>query len=209
VDGFDLVVKGRDAHGAYPHQGFDAIVIAAQVINALQTVVSRRLDPTEGRVITIGTIEGGTKENIITGKVSMTGSIRTFDKELRENLLAEMERACGVAQALGGDYELTIRPGFMAIINDPAMTELVWQTGINLLGEENVNEGSLEMGAEDFSYFAEKAPGCLFSLGGAVAEGPPRMHHHPCFDVDERCLPIGAALLAESALRYLKQAGKL
>lgn len=206
VDSFDLVIKGRDAHGAYPHQGFDAIVIAAQVINALQTVVSRRLDPTEGRVITIGTIEGGTKDNIITGKVSMTGSIRTFDPDLRESLFAEMERACGVARALGGDFELTIHPGFMAIINDRAMTELVWQTGVDLLGEENVDEGTLEMGAEDFSYFAEKAPGCFFSLGGAVAEGPPRMHHHPRFDVDERCLPIGAALLAESALRYLKQA---
>jgi amidohydrolase len=209
VDSFTLVVKGDEAHGAYPHQGFDAIVLSAQVINALQTVISRRLDPTQGRVITIGTIEGGTKDNIITGKVTMTGSIRTFEPELRESLFAEMERACGVARALGGDFELTIHPGFIAIVNDPAMTKLVRQVGADLLGEENVEEAALEMGAEDFSYFAEKAPGCFFSLGGAVADGPPRMHHHPRFDVDERCLPVGAALLAESALRYLKEASSV
>jgi amidohydrolase len=208
VDSFTLVVKGDEAHGAYPHQGFDAIVLSAQVINALQTVISRRLDPTEGRVITIGTIEGGTKDNIITGKVTMTGSIRTFDPKLRESLFAEMERACGVARALGGDFELTIHPGFMAIVNDPAMTELVRETGADLLGEENVREAALEMGAEDFSYFAERAPGCFFTLGGAVAEGPPRMHHHPRFDVDERCLPVGAAIMAEAALRYLRRASE-
>ncbi len=205
VDAFTLVVKGDEAHGAYPHQGFDAIVISAQVINALQTVISRRLEPTQGRVITIGTIEGGTKDNIITGRVTMTGSIRTFEPELRETLFVEMERACGVARALGGDFELTIHPGFIAIVNDPAMTELVRQVGVDLLGEENVGDAALEMGAEDFSYFAREAPGCFFTLGGLVAEGPARMHHHPRFDVDERCLPVGAAVLAESALRYLRQ----
>ena len=206
VDSFDLVVRGRESHGAYPHQGVDAITLSAQVINALQTVISRRLDPTRGRVITVGTIQGGTKENIVAGSVTMTGTIRTFEPETREQLFAEMERACGVATALGGEFELDILPGFIPIVNDPSMTALVRQVGVDLLGEESVEEARLEMGAEDFSYFAREAPGCFFDLGGAFPDEPLRRHHHPRFDIDERCLPIGAAILAETAVRFLREA---
>jgi amidohydrolase len=205
-DTFDLVVKGREAHGAYPHEGFDAIAIAAQVINAIQMVPARRLDPTKGKVITVGTIQGGTKDNIVAGEVRMRGTIRTFEPELREKLFAELERACGVARALGGDFELTITPGYIPIVNDPALTALVQQVGVDLLGEENVEEGELGMGGEDFSYFAEIAPGCFFELGGATPGETERQHHHPEFDVDEGCLPVGAALLAETAMRFLGQA---
>jgi len=203
-DKFKLVVKGQEAHGAYPQRGVDAIVLAAQVINALQTVVSRRLDPTRGKVLTVGTIQGGTKENILAGEVRMTGTMRTFEPETRDALVVEMERACGVARALGGDFELAVFPGYDPVINDPTMTELVRQVGADLLGEQSVRESPLEMGGEDFSYFAQKAPGCLFWLGGAFPGEPKRLHHHPHFDVDERCLPLGAALLAEIAMRYLR-----
>jgi len=206
-DSFRLVVKGQEAHGAFPHKGFDAITITAQVINALQTVISRRLDPTRGKVLTVGTIQGGTKSNIVAGEVTMTGTIRTFERETREALFAEMERACGVARALGGDFELTITPGYIPVVNDPAMVALVRQVGSELLGAENVQESPLEMGGEDFSYYAREAPGCFFWLGGATPGEPKRLHHHPRFDVDERCLPLGAALLAEMALRWLSGAG--
>jgi amidohydrolase len=205
-DKFQLVVKGQEAHGAFPHEGVDAISLAAQVINALQTVVSRRLDPTRGKVLTVGTIEGGTKDNIVAGRVTMTGTIRTFEPEIREQLFSEMERACGVARALGGDFELDIIPGYIPIVNDRDMAALVRQVGGELLGEQNVKNAPLEMGGEDFSYFSEKAPGCFFWLGGATPGEPKRLHHHPHFDVDERCLPLGAALLAKVAIRYLKQA---
>jgi amidohydrolase len=207
-DKFVLVVKGQEAHGAFPQQGFDAISLAAQVISALQTVVSRRLDPTRGKVLTVGTIQGGTKDNIMAGKVTMTGTIRTFERDMRQTLIAEMERACGVARALGGDFELTIIPGYIPVVNDPAIVALVRRVGTDLLGQENIREASLQMGGEDFSYFAEKAPGCFFLLGCAMPEGPKRLHHHPQFDVDERCLPVGAALLAEAALRFLEPAGR-
>jgi amidohydrolase len=206
-DKFELTVKGQEAHGAYPHQGFDAISLAAQVINALQTVVSRRTDPTRGKVLTVGTIQGGTKDNIMAGEVTMSGTIRTFERETRETLFAEMERACGVARALGGDFEMTIVPGYVPVVNDAGMVALTRQVGADLLGQENVRESRLEMGGEDFSYFANEAPSCMFWLGGATPGEPKRRHHHPRFDVDERCLPIGAALLAEIALRFLKQAG--
>jgi IAA-amino acid hydrolase len=203
-DKFVLVIKGQEAHGAFPQRGVDAIVLAAQVITALQTVVSRRLDPTRGKVLTVGTIQGGTKENILAGEVRMTGTLRTFEPETRDSLIAEMERACGVARALGGDFELTVVRGYDPVVNDPTMTRLVCQVGADLLGEQSVGESRLEMGGEDFSYFAQKAPGCFFYLGGAFPGQPTRLHHHPRFDVDERCLPLGAALLAEIALRYLR-----
>jgi amidohydrolase len=204
-DKFELVIKGQEAHGAFPHRGFDAITLAAQVINALQTAVSRRMDPTRGRVLTVGTIQGGTKDNILAGEVTMSGTLRTFEPETRETLFAEMERACGVARALGGDFELTIIPGYIPVINDPTLTALVRQAGADLLGEGNVREALLEMGGEDFSYLAQQVPGCFFYLGGATPGEPERLHHHPRFDVDERCLPLGAALLAELAMRFLKQ----
>jgi amidohydrolase len=205
-DKFDLVVKGQEAHGAFPHRGVDAISLAAQVITALETMVSRRLDPTKGKVVTVGTIQGGTKDNIMAGQVAMTGTIRTFEPETRETLFAELERACGVARALGGDYELTIHPGYIPVVNDPALTALVRQVGADLLGAENVEQAPLQMGGEDFSYFAEEAPGCFFFIGGATPGEPVRLHHHPRFDVDERCLPLGAALLAEAAVRFLNEA---
>jgi IAA-amino acid hydrolase len=206
TDSFELAVIGREAHGAHPQDGFDAVTLAAQVINALQTVISRRLDPIRGRVITVGTIQGGTKDNIVAGRVTMTGTIRTFEPETRETLFAEMERACGVAQALGGDFELNIFQGYPPIVNDATMTALVRQVGADLLGKEQVEESLQEMGGEDFSYFAQKAPGCFLELGGSTPGEPVRVAHHPRFDVDEGCLPIGAALLAETAVRFLKEA---
>jgi amidohydrolase len=205
-DKFKLVIEGREAHGAFPHEGLDAIALSAQVINALQTVISRRLDPTRGRVLTVGTIQGGTKDNIVAGQVTMTGTIRTFEPETRATLLTEMERACGVARALGGDYDLTVIPGYPPVINDPEMTALVRKSSVDLLGSGSVHDAPLEMGGEDFSYFAEKAPGCFFFLGGAPPDKPKPRHHHPLFDVDERCLPLGTALLAEIAIRFLEQA---
>jgi amidohydrolase len=205
-DKFRLRVKGQEAHGAFPHRGVDAIVLASQVINALQTVVSRRLDPTRGRVLTVGTSRGGTTDNIMAGEVVMTGTLRTFEPETRQVLLAELERACEVARALGGDYELTVAPGYVPTVNDPGITWLVREVARDLLGEENVREAPLEMGGEDFSYLAREAPSCFFWLGGATPGEPDRRHHHPQFDADERCLPIGAAILAEAALRFLQRA---
>lgn len=204
-DKFEIVIKGKGAHGAYPHRAFDPIVIAAQVINALQMVVSRRTEPTRAKVLTIGSIHGGTKDNIIPEQVTMTGTIRTFEPETRAAMLAELERACGVARALGADFQLKLTPMYIPVVNDPKMTALVRQVGIDLLGPGSVLEATLEMGGEDFSYFLQKAPGCFFFLGAATPGQPKRLHHHPRFDIDERCLPLGTALLAEVAIRYLQQ----
>jgi len=202
-DKFELVIEGKEAHGAYPHRGHDAITLAAQVIQALQTVVSRRIDPTHAKVLTIGTIQGGTKDNILAGRVAMTGTLRTFDAATRDVLLTEMEKACSIARTLGGDYSLRVIPGYLPVDNNPTLTALVRQVGTDLLGTGSVIEAPLEMGGEDFSYFAQSAAGCLFWLGAATPGEPKRLHHHPRFDIDERCLPLGAALLSEISLRYL------
>lgn len=206
-DKFILVIKGQEAHGAFPHRGVDAIALSAQVITALQMVVSRRLDPTRGKVLTVGTIHGGTKDNILAGQVTMTGTIRSFDAETRATIMAELERACGVARTLGGDFELKVIPGYIPVVNDPAITALVRQVGADILGPDGVLEAPLEMGGEDFSYMQQQAPGCFFFIGAATPGETRRLHHHPRFDIDERCLPLGAAMLAEIALRYLKSAG--
>jgi len=206
-DKFELEIKGRASHGAFPHLGFDAITLSAQVINAMQTVISRRLDPTRGKVLTVGTIHGGTKDNIMAGQVTMTGTIRTFEPELRESLFAELERACSVARALGGDYDLKIIPGYIPVVNDPDLTDLVREVAVDFLGAEKVRESNLEMGGEDFSYFGREAPGCFFLVGGAIPGRNRYPHHHSRFDVDERTLPLGAALLAETAKRYLAGGG--
>jgi len=202
-DKFELVIEGKEAHGAYPHRGHDAITLAAQVIQALQTVVARRTDPTHAKVLTIGTIQGGTKDNILAGRVAMTGTLRTFDEPTRQVLLTEMEKACSISRALGGDYSLKVIPGYLPVDNNATLSALVRQVGADLLGTGSVIEAPLEMGGEDFSYYAQSAPGCLFWLGAATAGEPKRLHHHPRFDIDERCLPLGTALLSEISLRYL------
>lgn len=207
-DKFELVVRGQEAHAAFPHKGVDAITLAAQVVLAMQTVVSRRVDPTAGKVLTVGTIAGGTKDTIMAGQVNMTGTIRSFDPETRSTLFAELERACGVARALGGGFDLRIIEGYLPVVNDPGLTALVSQVGSDLLGAQNVLEAELEMGGEDFSYLAQDVPGCFFWLGGRTEGEPTRRHHHPEFDVDERCLPLGTAILVETALRYLRTFGQ-
>jgi len=205
ADTFRAAILGQACHGAYPHKGTDAIVLAAQVIMAVQTIVSRRIRPLDSGVITVGTIQGGTKTNIVADRVELAGTIRSFKAEIRQQLFDELERACGLARALGGDYELEIFPGYPATVNDAALTKFVRQVGIDLLGPDKVGEADAEMGAEDFSFLAAHAPGCYFRLGGGFPDQEPRRGHNPYFDVNEDALPVGAAVLAEVACRYLEQ----
>jgi len=205
ADTFRAAILGQACHGAYPHKGTDAIVLAAQVIMAVQTIVSRRIRPLDSGVITVGTIQGGTKTNIVADRVELAGTIRSFEAEIRQQLFDELERACGLARALGGDYELEIFPGYPATVNDAALTKFVRQVGIDLLGPDKVGEADAEMGAEDFSFLAAHAPGCYFRLGGGFPDQEPRRGHNPYFDVNEDALPVGAAVLAEVACRYLEQ----
>jgi amidohydrolase len=204
VDTFYATITGKGGHGAYPHQVVDPIYIAGHVILALHGIVSRRLHPVAPAVISIGSIHGGATNNVIPDRVEMSGTIRFMEPEVRRQIHAEIERALGVARALGGDYVLRIEPGGSPMINDAEVVNLIRKVATELLGDEHIQPHKQEMGAEDFGAFSELAPGAMFMLGCRI-EGDERKHHHPRFDINERCLPIGAAILAEAALRLLRQ----
>lgn len=202
VDTFYATLIGKGCHGAYPHRGVDTIFILGQVINAIHGIVSRRIDPVKPAVISIGSVHGGQTHNVIPGRVEISGTIRSMDEKVRRELFAELERALGVARALGGDFELRIEEGFPASRNDPQVASLIRRVAIDLLGKDCLHPPESGMGAEDFGLLANLAPGAMFGLGtkgeSELGEG-----HSPTFDIDERALPIGAAILAEATRRYL------
>ena len=202
VDSFWAVIRGQGAHGAYPHKGLDPVHLAAHVILALHGIVSRRLNPFDPAVITVGSIHGGQAANVIPEQVDLSGTIRYENVAVQQQIHAEMERAFATARTLGGDYDLTIQMGGKPVINDEQIVALLRQVAGDLLGEEKVVPGEKGMGAEDYSVFTDMAPGAMFSLGCRI-EGDERKGHNPTFDVDEGCLPVGTAILAEAALRYL------
>lgn len=202
-DTFQGAVLGRSAHGARPHEGVDAIALAANVVTALNQVVARRVAPLDSAVITVGTINGGTRPNIVAGRVTLSGTLRSAKEETRQLLFAEVERAFRVAETLGGDYELHIEHGCPAVVNDASLTALVQGVAEELLGTANVVHAEPVMASEDFSFLISKAPGCFFRLGTGLPGEPARVIHSPTFDIAEAALPVGAALLAAVARRYL------
>ena len=204
VDSFYATIKGEGGHGAYPHQTIDPTFILAQVINAIHGVRARRINPMRPAVISIGAIHTGSANNVIADDVKMNGTIRSYDDETRQQLWVELERAFGVAKALGGDFELKIVKGYPAGYNDPGVASLIRGIGTEILGSEGIYPDEPGMGAEDFSYMCQKAPGAMFSLG-AQYDTVKRPHHSPNFDLDESAFPLGAAILAEAALRLLKE----
>lgn len=204
VDTFDAVIKGVGCHGAMPHTGIDPIFIQAQIVNAIQGIRSRRLDPTAPSVVTIGSIHGGSIYNVIPHEVTMKGTIRTYSEEIRSQIHEELEKAFSIARVMGGDYELRIERGYPSLYNDPAVAELIDGIAKETVGDEKVKPAIPMMGAEDFSYMTQKAPGAMFMLGAKLDEMH-RPHHSPIFDIDEKAMPIGAAVLAEAAVRLLRE----
>ena len=207
VDTFEGSVIGRGGHGAYPHEGLDPIWLSAQVINAIHGIVSRRKHPTKPGVISVCTINAGTATNIIPESVHLSGTIRSLDPKVRDQLHADLDKAFAVARAFDGDYSLNIMPGYPPTVNDPQMAQFVHGMASDLIGGERVEEGGIRMGAEDFSYMADAVPGAFFYLG-AKKDETHRPHHNAVFDIDEDVIPTGAALLAEAARRYLTEHSK-
>jgi len=204
VDAFFATIIGQGGHGAYPHETVDPTFILAQVINAIHGIRARRVKPIRAAVVSIGAIHAGHTTNVIPDKVEMQGTLRSFDAEVRAQLCDELEKAFAVSRAFGGDYELKIEKGYPAMYNDPDVAEVIRQTAEALLGEGKAAPGEAQMGAEDFSYMTQLAPGAMFSLGVKI-DDTPRPTHSPTFDVNEDALPVGAAILAETACRLLKR----
>ncbi len=205
-DSFEATIIGEGTHGAAPHNGLDPIWLSAQVINALQAIRSRRRNPTERSVVTIGSIHAGIAPNVIPNEVLLTGTIRTFEQEAREEIHKLVEEAFALARHFGGDYELNISTGYPALYNDPGVAELIRSVSRDLLGEERSSHGEPIMAGEDFAFMTQKAPGAMLRLGAQLDEMN-RPHHSPIFDIHEGCLPIGVGVMAESALRLLRQHG--
>jgi amidohydrolase len=201
ADMFTLIIRGKGGHGAQPHLTIDAVVIAAEVVMALQTLVSRETAPAAPVVITLGSLHGGTAANIVAGEVVMQGTLRTFDAERRARLLVRIaEVAEGIAGAMRGSSEFRHDSGVPPVINDPAIAALVSDAASSVVGKEAVVPFEPLTVGEDFSYFLEARPGCFFLVGGAP-EGAPIVHHTAEFRIDERCLPIGLRVMSAAVLR--------
>ena len=210
ADGLVLRVRGRGGHGAMPHLSVDPIVVAAQIIVASQTLVSREISPFHPAVLTFGTIAGGTAFNIIADQVELKGTLRAYDAGDREYLrrrIGELAREVAAGLRAEVDYELT--GGCSACVNDEAMAELVRGAAIATVGAAGVPGGDQRQAAsDDMSYFLEAAPGCYFFVGaGNAAKGITAPHHSPRFDIDEDALAIGLEVLARAALAYLAPTG--
>ena len=174
------------------------------MLNALYAIPSRRISPLQPSVVTVGVVRGGTADNVIPASVHLEGTLRSFDSGVREQLVQDVERAMQVVRAFGGDYHLRIERGYPPLVNDPAAAGWLRNVAGDLLGAGNVGEGNVSMGAEDFAYMTQRAPGAMFGLGVKAPGGQPRYLHTPTFDLDEDALPIGAAILAETALRFVR-----
>ncbi len=210
ADEFTITVHGRGGHGSQPHRAVDALVVAAQLVLNLQTVVSRRTDPLRPVVISVGTIQAGYAFNVIAPTATLTGTVRTFDPETRELVRAEIERVvhhtCAMAGATG---EFQFFGGYPAVVNDPGIAAIVADAAREALGPDGLVDMDPSMGGEDFAYIAARVPSCYVFLGaGNPAKGIVHPHHHPRFDIDEDALPLGVELLCRAAMRLLTGAGR-
>lgn len=203
VDSWFGKVFGRGGHGAKPEVTVDPFFITAHVIFALNGIVSRRVNPFDPAVVSIGSVNGGFTENVIPDQVNLTGTLRYTDFKVQKLIHEEIKRAFEIARTLGGDCELKLETGSPPMINDPMAASLIRAVGLDLLGRENVHPFVKTLGAEDFGCFLEHAPGAMFTLGVRIDDDP-RHIHNPHFDINEDALPIGTAMLAETALRFLK-----
>jgi len=192
-----LNILGRAGHGAYPESSADAIVCAAQVICALQTLISRNLSPLQSAVLSLGVIKGGTAQNIICDNVEIRGTLRTANREIRAMMKQRIrETAEGIAQAMGCRADVSIIPGYAALVNDDDEAARIMRIAGRLLGEENVViKPEPSMGGEDFSFFCDCAPGAFFHLGCVPEdEMPAPPLHSKDFHIDEDCLTIGTLM---------------
>ncbi|MCX7024852.1 MAG: M20 family metallopeptidase [Spirochaetes bacterium] len=202
-----ITIRGKGAHGAYPELGIDAVLIAANVVMTLNTLVARCVSPLEQAVITIGTISGGQRSNIIADEVRMTATMRTTSDAVRDALVARARAVVeGVAASFGGSGELELSYGYTALINHDRTVDTIVEVAGELLGKDAVRwKDKPSMGVEDFSFFIRERPGAFYHLGcGNEAKGITAPLHNSRFDIDEDCLVTGVAMQAGIASRLLE-----
>lgn len=198
TDEVQIHIKGKGGHAALPHRTVDPIVVAAHVVTALQTVVSRHCDPTQPSVLTFGRIAGGHVRNVIPDDVRLEGTLRTYDEPTAEHLRAAIVRiATSTAAAFGATAEVQVNIGYPAVINAEGLTESCRERAIELLGADRVVDLPMRMTGEDFSFYQREVDGCFFRLGtGGDGMGCRSGLHTADFDIDERALTTGTAMMA-------------
>ena len=201
VDSFKAWVRGDGGHGAYPNKGSDPLFMLSTILPHIYGIPSRRIDPQDPCVISLGQISGGAAPNVIPREVFIQGTIRSFKDETRAQLWAELEQAFKHVEVMGGSYALEIIKGYPSLYNDSQVND--WMRGVarEMGGDDVIVNGRFGMGAEDFAYMAQAAPGAMFNLGAKVPGGG--NHHTDYFDIDEDVFPMGAAVLAETARRFV------
>lgn len=206
-DRFKVTIEGEGGHASKPHQTIDAIVVANQIINSLQTVVSRDVDPLRSAVLTIGKIRGGTRYNSIAEKVTLEGTIRTFSPQTKETIKYRFRSiVSGVAEAMEATAHIKYWDGYPAAVNTPEWAERLRKTAQDLLGTDATPEIEPSMGGEDFGRFLLEYPGAYFRLGTALPDATEKKRLHDSrFDIDEAALGIGTELMAQLAVDALYQ----
>jgi amidohydrolase len=206
ADTFDITIRGKQVHAANPNLGVDTIVVAAGCITALQTIRSRRIDPNEAMVLSIGSIHGGNRHNIIPGEVKLAGTLRTFNENVREDARTMMKQTlAGCTASYGATYAIEyVGPNYPLTFNDPALTAESLPEMERVLGKSNIRAGKPITGSEDFSVYQKVIPGFFWFLGGGNAKlGITAAHHTPDFNIDEAALVPGVKLAANQLLDYL------
>ncbi|WP_026905676.1 M20 metallopeptidase family protein [Paucisalibacillus globulus] len=202
ADRFEIIIQGQGGHGAYPHETKDSIVIGSQIVTQLQQIVSRRLDPLETAVITVGMFEAGNAFNIIADTAKLVGTVRHLNTEIQEKVIQEMEKIIkGVCLANECTYTFNYDKGYPPLVNHPAEAELVMEVSSKVPEVEKVEDIIPVMGGEDFAYYMQEKPGAFF-FTGAEKEGNHYPHHHPNFDFDERAMLIAAKTLIGAYFAY-------
>lgn len=197
-----VTVKGRGGHASRPHLCVDPVVAAAAIVMALQTIVSRSIDPTQTAVVTVGTIHGGSAVNVIPGEVKLEISIRSFSREVRAQLQARLIELCQQqAASFGATAEVEFDHGNPVVLNTPAETAIAMEVVRDVVGAQNVDECELIPGSEDFGFFLERKPGCLLRLGNGENSA---MLHNPRYDFNDHSLVAGVAMWSRLVERYLQ-----
>lgn len=206
---FRIDVAGKQAHGSTPWNGVDPIVTAAQIINNAQTIVSRSMELTEqAAVVTFGVIEGGVRHNIIPESVSMQGTIRALDEEMRQKIFERLETiVTNTAESNGAEATLTIYDGYLITYNDPELTAMMAPTLEEVAGDGNANIIKAITGAEDFSFFQQEVPGLYFFVGGKAPGRDAAGHHTPDFYIDESGMKLGVRAMANLVVDYMDGTG--
>jgi amidohydrolase len=204
-DEFDLTIHGKGGHGAHPYATVDAVYVACQVVNALQGIVSRNINPFDPVVLTVGSIHSGNKHNIIPGEAVLQGTVRTMSQAVRVKMQRRIQEvADGVCAAHGATAALEVRTGYPVLVNSPDETALARAAAVTVLGEANITVMEPSMGAEDFAFYLQERPGSFARLGAAGPDDRERAGlHTPRLNVDEQCIPVGVAYYLSLVQEFL------